>query len=236
MDQPPTQPVTTRIGGGSSARIAVGVLAGILGVVAWVGFSNRPTSSPVAPITAPPIAAATNSPTPPTAVPATPVVVGSFRPLPAAPRPSRDPTATPEPILGAITFGQDAFAAIAFVDGRMYLDVLQEIEPGLFRGSFRVPFPSKPGGHRIQLAQLWTRDRDRESYVELGEWPLRLDPLAADSEVGGAVLQDGVEAQPSQRNVPRAVRRGFNVTVYAQSHVSYGVVSVEMIFGPRVGR
>ena len=125
---------------------------------------------------------------------------------------------------------------IAFIDGRMYLDVLQEIEPGRFRGSFRVPFPSKPGGHRILLAQLWTRDRDRDSYVELGEWPLRLDPLAEDTEVGGAVLQDGVEAQPSQRNVPRAVRRGFNVTVYAQSHDSYGVVSVEMIFGPRVGR
>ena len=118
----------------------------------------------------------------------------------------------------------------------MYLDVLQEIEPGRFRGSFRVPFPSKPGGHRILISQLWTRDSDRDSYVELGEWPLRLDPLAADTEAGGAVLQDGLAARPRARNVPRAVRRGFTLTAYAQSQVSYGVVSVEMIFGPRAGR
>ncbi|HYI21112.1 MAG TPA: hypothetical protein VEX62_00620 [Candidatus Limnocylindrales bacterium] len=235
MDQPPTQPVTTRIGGGSSARIAVGVLAGVLGVVAWVGFSNRPNTPPVAPITAAPVAAATNTQAPSSA-PASPVIVEPTSPSPATPRPSRAPSPTPEPILGAITFGQDAFAAIAFVDGRMYIDVLQEIEPGRFRGSFRVPFPSRPGGHRILLSQLWTRDRDRDSYVELGEWPLRLDPLVAESEAGGAVLQDGIDAQPNERNVPRAIKRGFNVTVYAQSNVSHGVVSVEMIFGPRVGR
>ena len=230
QQQPPTQPVTTRVNGGSSARIAVVALAGILGVVAWIGFSNRP-SLPVAPVPTKqrPAVASSQSPQPSP----TKVVVESFRPWPVTPRPSRAPTSSPEPILDLITFGADAFGVIAFVHGRMYLDVLQEFEPGRFRGSFRVPVPATPGGHRIVLSQLWTRDRNRESYVELGEWPLRLDPLVEGSEGGGAVLQDGVDAQPNARRVPRAVRRGFDVTVSVQSHVSYGVVHVEMTFRPR---
>lgn len=232
QQQPPTQPVTTRVNGGSSARIAVAALAGILAVVAWIGFSGRPPAPTVGPATQRPGVAASAQPQPSPTPSQTPVVVGSFVPW-QTPRASRAPTPTPEPILDLITFGADAFGVIAFVHGRMYLDVLQEFEPGRFRGSFRVPVPSTTGGHRIVLSQLWTRDGNRDSYVELGEWPLRLDPLVEGSEVGRAVLQEGVDAQPNARRVPRAIKRGFDVTVSVQSHVSYGVVHVEMTFRPR---
>jgi hypothetical protein len=225
--QPPTQPVTTRIGGSSSARIAVVALVVILGGVAWVGFSGRGPAQPLTPATQPPVANATASPE--SSAQASPAQTP--RPSSRASRPILTPP--PEPVLGAITFGQDAFGVIAFVDGRMYVDVLQEIAPGRFRGSFRVPLPSKPGGHRLVMSQLWTRDRSRDSYVELGQWPLRLDFLTEGSEVGGDVLQEEVGAQPNKRGVPRAVRRGFTVSGRVQGYGSFGVVSVEMDFLPR---
>ena len=114
---------------------------------------------------------------------------------------------------------------------------MAEIEPGLFRGSFRVVFPSDSGNrYDIKLTQLWSRDSRRGNYVEIGSWPLYLVPLQEATLVSGPVLQAGLSAQPELRGVPRAIERGFTITVSAESRVTYGIVRVEIQFGPRPER
>jgi hypothetical protein len=61
-----------------------------------------------------------------------------------------------------------------------------------------------------------------------------LVPLREATQDSGPVLQAGFAGKPDQRGVPRAVQRGFNLVVRAESRVTYGVVRVEIDFSRRL--
>jgi hypothetical protein len=126
---------------------------------------------------------------------------------------------------------------VAYIDDRLYRTLMAEIEPGHFRGSFRVLWPADSANrYEIELTQLWSRGSRRGTYVEIGAWPLYLTPLQEGTQVSGPVLQAGLSAQPQLQRVPRAVQRGFSMTVRAESRVTYGIVRVEIQFLPRPDR
>ena len=232
---PAPRPVVTKVGGGLSPRLATLVAAGVLGAVVWVGLSGR---SPNRPETS----TSTGDPNTASATPATPVASPSQTGVAAAPSatPTRAPVLTPPPdrtheqTPRALPFARDKYAVVADIDDRLYRTLMAEVEPGRFSGSFRVLFPADTSNrYDIRLTQLWSRGSRRGNYVDIGSWPLYLVPLQEATMVSGPVLQTGMSAQPGLRGVPRAVERGFTMTVSAESRVTYGIVRVEIQFGPR---
>src|SRR5512133_3526698 len=98
-------PVTTRVGGGVSARMAVVLVVAALAVIVSAAFLNRP----------------------PAPKPAAQVVTGAATPSAILAAVSGDPpTAGPLPrrSLRGVDLGDDAFSVIAMVGGRQYPIVL----------------------------------------------------------------------------------------------------------------
>ncbi len=227
------RPVTTKVGGGISPRLASLAAVGVLGAVVLVGLAGRQPAPPN-------IAQASSRPAPTSSAEISPA------PSPAGAQPSASPSRAPaltpppeprEPVLGAISFGRDKYGVIAHIDDRLYIDVLQEVQPGRFKGSFRVPFPiDSANRYEIKLTQLWSRDERRGGHADIGVWPLYLVPLQEGTQESGPVLQAGMSAQSNLSRVPRAVERGFTIVVRAESRVTYGMVRVEIEFLPRPER
>jgi hypothetical protein len=130
-----------------------------------------------------------------------------------------------------IVFGDDAFAVIAFIDDRMFLEVLHEAQPRHLQGSFRLPFAEQRRGNTLQLAQLWTRDESRPNFVPLGEWTLRLDALGPDQEPDAPLINKLVAPQPDAKHATRATLRGYRIVVDARTRGDYGVVLVDVMLG-----
>ena len=221
----PLRIATTSTGGGN-ARLAAVVAALVLLVVVSVAVGGKPQLQPgVASLPTTASDRATNSPPSSAMDSPTPSWAPSATPLPWLRTPN------PDELRFSFEIGQDAFAVIAFIDGRMFLRVLDEDQPGHFHGLFRIPFPSHADGHSISFAQLWTRDHSRRSYVPLDEWDLPLYGLGPDREPVGAVVQDAAEPQPKRRGSPRATRQGYSIIVRAETRGEYGVITVEVQLG-----
>lgn len=228
-DRPPIE--TTRVGGGSSARIAVLVALIVLGGVVLIGIAGR--RDPPAEVAALPSSASLASPARP--APST-ASKPTSEPTPQpneqpTETPRREPTPTPESFEEPITLGQDAFAVIASIGGRMYLEVLHEDEPGHLHGKFRLPFPQRRRGQTIELAQLWTRDEGRPNFVRIGEWRVRFDPLGPTDEPQEPVLRASAAGQPDATGVPRAIALGYDIVVTAETRGEYGAILIDLWFG-----
>ena len=144
------------------------------------------------------------------------------------------PEIEPPSSISEISFGDDAFALIADIDGRQFIDVLHETERGSFTGIFRVPFPSNDDGpYRFEFVQLWTRHERARNYVEIDSWDVALDVLKEGTTDSGEVLADSKAAKQRPRNAPRAVRRGYSIVLGAESRYTYGVITVAVEFGVR---
>jgi hypothetical protein len=173
-----------------------------------------------------------------------PTAVADQNPQPSPTLPMRTPGPTPTPNIappppltfGELSFGPDALALIARIDGRLYMDILNEETPGSFTGIFRLPFPSNsPGTYRFDFVQVWTKDERVRNYVEIGRWDVDLTVLEEGTNASGQVLSFSAAARQRPRAAPRAVRRGYSIVVDAESRYSYGVINVAVEFGQANG-
>ena len=211
----------------------------LLGSVVWVGISGRvapPPENSRFPSTPAAVAVATEaSPIAEVPTPTTEQPPSAAAPPTLAPRPTRRPAPTRTPFAEDIFLdlaAREAIGVIAVVDGRQYLKVLQEIEPGRFEAAFRLPYPVEDGGHRLQLAQLWTRAPRQPNYAELGDWPLSFGGLSTTNQPGVPILAETIAARPRLQDAPRVKRRGFSLTLRAENWDGYAVVRVVLILGP----
>jgi hypothetical protein len=228
-DQPPSQPTTTRIGGGGSAHLAaIGVVVVLLGL-AWVGWSGRP-AVPGAGASPQPGAEAS---APPTATDP-PLTVGGGL-TPGSPGSGGMPYLGEGPDRPRIHLEQDVYGFTATIDGRRYFAVLQETGSDRFTATIRVPFRRPRDTPSVQLHQLWTR-AERTNYAYLGSWPLPLEAMDTNVRGTGTVLEVQVGARPQARGQALLVRRGFTLEVGLYSELLFAVLEVDVRLLPRIAR
>jgi hypothetical protein len=201
-------PVTTRVGGGVSARAAVVVVAGALAVIVGAAFINRPPARPEP-------AAQQVVPLSPAPSPASLVVVDGDPPT-AGPLPRRS--------LRGVDLGDDAFAIIAMIGGRQYPIVLRNGGNAFMDGWTRLPFPRPDTHGTVELAQLWSRDASL-NFQSIGQWSLALDVLMPEVRASGTVLTVAQVARPLTGE-NRLVRNGFQLDLRLESRTDYGMIFV----------
>ncbi|HEY7600079.1 MAG TPA: hypothetical protein VH741_09145 [Candidatus Limnocylindrales bacterium] len=215
--EPPSAPPTTRIGSGLSARIVALAAVIVLAGVAWIGVSNRPAKTPDSARPSFPIAQATPPPTEPPSRP--------------APTPLSTAIAFPgygDPGAPIALLGYDATAAIAQIEGRTYMGLLRADAAGHLVTAFRVPFLEWTETASIEIAQLWTRDEALRNYIPLGRWPIELAALRPEMARASTLLRREVTVRQRPAALPRDFRRGFSVTVKADTAGSFGVLLVDV--------
>lgn len=197
-------PVTTRVGGGASARIAVLVVAVTLAAIVGTAFVNRPPAPrPAAGLA---VAAATTQPS----------VAGPSPAATDAPLPRRSPL--------VVNLGDDAFAAIGLIGGRQYPIVLADRGDGTLDGRMRLPFPRPDTQGTVELAQLWNRDPSL-NFQSIGRWSLPLDPLMPELRGSGTVLTVE-ESAGTLSGDNRLERDGFHMEIRLESRADFGMIFV----------
>jgi hypothetical protein len=199
-------PVTTRVGGGVSARMAVVLVVIALSAIVGVAFLNRPPA-------AKPAAEAV---VPPMATPSAVLTAVSGDPPASGPLPRRS--------LRGVDLGDDAFAIIAMVGGRQYPIVLRNGGPSFMDGWARLPYPRPDTHATVELVQLWSRDPSL-NFQSIGSWSLPLDVLMPEVRRSATVLTIAEIARPvSGEN--RLVRNGFSMDIRLESRTDFGMIFV----------
>jgi hypothetical protein len=211
---------TTRIRGGASARLGATVLVAVLGIVVWVGISGRP--APVVPASLRPEVAQVASPSPSAIAQSTATTEPMISPTP---EPAVTPRASPA---FPATYG---YGVVATLGNRQYMALLNETEGGNLSGVFRVPIPPPATNGTLELAQVWSTVSN-DGWVTINTWDLLLGSLSAASGREYVVLDRSVRPHRTLPNAPAPVNRGYKITVRAQSGISPGVVSVDILLGP----
>jgi hypothetical protein len=194
MNEP--APVTTRVGGGLSARAAIVVLSVALAGIGGAAFVNRP----------PPPQLGTQVVVPPAPTPNGAAVLRSASPTHRA----SDDRLRP---------GDDLFAAIAIIGRRQYPILLgPDGGAGLLGGPMRVPIPGPDLRGTLELAQLWDVGPGR-NFQSIGRWTLPLGPLTSNADGSGTVLI--IEQAQPQAGANRLVRQGFQMLVRAERVDNY---------------
>ena len=225
-----SEPLTTRIGGGSARGTAVTV-AVVLVVVVWLGASGR-KPQPQAVIPSPAAAgtgalatsAAVGAGGAPTASPAAPPTGPSPRPV-VSPRP-----AAPQGPLPALS-GNDAFAIIIHAAGlrRPYVQLLRETGPGLLETTVVMSDPRPPVDGTLELAQLWTRE-EGPPFVVLESLPLPIDALLGTGSTP-TVIQVTSPARPDRPDLPRLMRRGYRLNIQVERRDGQPFLTVRISVG-----
>lgn len=217
---------TTRVRGGASARLVAVAVAGVLGLVVWIGISGRP--APVVPASLGPDLAQVSSPSPSTtaAAVATPVAVTTPAPVIS---PTPRPAVTPRP--GAAFVATDHYSVVATIGNRQFITMLEQTEEGRLSGILSVPIPPPATNGTLELAQVWSTV-SHDAFLTLAKWDLRLESLSAASGREYLVLDRSVPARRTLRNVPAPVTSGYTITVRAQSGIYRGLLSVDIRVGP----
>jgi hypothetical protein len=200
MNEP--APVTTRVGGGLSARAAIVVVS-----VALVGIGG---------------AAVVNRP--PAPQPGTQLIVLPS-PTPNGAAVLRSPSSTHLASDDPMELGNDLFAAIAIIGRRQYPILLGHDGAGLLGGPMRVPIPGPDLRGTLELAQLWDVGPGR-NFQSIGRWTLPLGPLTSDADGSGMVLL--MEQARPQAGANRLVRQGFQMVVRAERVDDYIELSVDV--------
>jgi hypothetical protein len=211
---------TTRLGGGVSARlVALTVVVVLVGVVAVALGGRPPTRDLTARASFSPVITPTPAGQPTDGQAATPAVVIALPRL--------------EPVQPSALLGHDAVTVIAQIEGQTYLAPLYETDPGRLTGTIRAPFLAwSEAGNTLELAQLWPGHEQLRSYISLGSWPLNLAALRPDVASATPIMHEVVAARRLSRPMPRAVSRGYTLTVSVESHLLFGMVIVEVQLGP----
>ena len=213
-----TNATVAHIGGGRSATVAAITVALVLGIVVWVGASNR-RPAPLAPA---PAAAATHAlevadvasePTPASAEPAP----ASTEPSP----PSVAPKSSPAP-RGL----DDVFAISVSNEDGSYTSFLDELERGHLSGEVHVPMflirPVTTIGFQ-QLLAPWSPSEP----VVISQWDARTKRLGHIRNQVRLIVSAAVAADYSAPgDLPRPARQGF--WLRAGIHVEDGVGTFEI--------
>ena len=194
-----------RIGGGASARLVALVVVGVLAAVVWVGMSNRPPAVGTAQ-TQPPAAAASRS----------------------------IPAATPAPMLTPrTTVPPETYGVSATIGNRSYVAALDELRPGHMAAILRVPIPPDAGSGVLTITQLWAAEVWNNPVV-VGDWTMPLDPLFTGNRDPELIIEAAMPARPKRDDVPPKLRSGFELRVYAQNDLLFGIISIEVTLNPLV--
>jgi hypothetical protein len=200
-------PVTTRVRGGASARMAVVLVVAALAVIVGAAFLNRP----------------------PAPQPAAQVVAGAATPTAILAAVSGDPPTSgplPRRSLRGVDLGDDAFSVIAMVGGRQYPIVLRNGGESFMDGWARLPYPRPDMQATVQLAQLWTRDASL-NFQSIGSWSLPLDVLMPEVRTSATVLSIAEIARPLTGE-NRLVRNGFSMDIRLESRKDFGMIFVSI--------
>lgn len=195
QSEPPLEPVTTRIGGGISARaVALGAVA-VLTVVVWLGMSGRSNQPPAVADVQPPTS------TPPTSAPSIAA---------ATPTPTLDSQSLPDflpqsrPAVGRYVLG-------GRVGGARFKIELVEQEPGRLTGQYWPVSP--PAGNRLVVRLLEVAPAGDEEATRVGRWRLGLDELAGDHRSGEGPFTISVPPRPAMLGAQLARQRGYELRV-----------------------
>ena len=220
---------TTRVGDGRSPRLGALAVVGVLVVVAWVGFSNRPPASP----SATPALAAVGQPTPEREPSAEPTASGTPLPFATAPASSAHPPGErPPDAVGAGSGTRDYYVVQAAFELRTFTTLFTETAPGTFIAELSIPIP--PPATRGELRLLGLQETAPGTTISIGAWPLLLESLNAASGREYVVLDRRVVARPRLLNQPLPVLRGYRLTAAAEGGLGTGLgtLTVEIEMGP----
>ena len=220
---PPIVLETTRVRGGGSARLGAVVLAGVVGLVAWIGISGPP--DPVVPASRRPDVAQISSPSP------SATTTAATTPEPSI-APTREPTATPRSALASIE--SDDLSMVATLGRRQFMTWLRPVKPGHLSGSFEMPIPPPATQGTLEFEQVWRtvaevwRTPSHDAWATLAKWDLRLESLSAASGREYVVFDRVMPARPMVRDVSLLVARGYRITVRARSGNGRGLITIDV--------
>jgi hypothetical protein len=193
-------PNTTRIDGGRSAGVVAVVVAGVLGLIIWIGIAGRPPAPP---------------PSPPAVARASAVTAASLSASPSPEGPSPSP-ADPSPSPPDVARSRSFFNVAATIGDRQYVAELEQISPRLLRGSLEIPVPPRATRGKLALSQAWLT-RSHAAWSTFGEFDLRLDALSAGSGREYVVLDASRRPGGSNEYLTLIAARGYDIEVRAQT-------------------
>ena len=213
------QPVeySERIGGSRSAlAIALVVVLALGGFIAIGILGREPGNEPEASSDVANVQAAA---TPPEA---------------ASPEaPSRRPSGTSQPAeqIAAIPVSDSELrpdanlAAVLVVGGESHFARFGIVDPDHWFAAFRVPYPRPALEATLVLTQI--RLPEGTDPMAIGHWEVSFEPMTLGWEQSDVVL-DVAEQPRDQPSAHALVRRGFRVSVTAESRLSFGVLNIDV--------
>lgn len=144
----------------------------------------------------------------------------------AIPAPTQRPTPAP-------TTPPSTYAVSATIGNRTYIAALEELRPGLMFATLRVPIPPGAASGLLTISELFTADFWKNP-VSVGDWTMPLDPLFTASRDPELVIDAAMPARPHRADVPTKVRGGFELKVYAENDLLFGILSIEVTLNPVV--
>ena len=213
---------TTRVPGGVSAKLGSVALAGVLGVVVWIGISGRPPPVPAS--------RASDVAQVPSAIRSAPAKTAAT-PAPLI-SPTPEPTATPQPAIASIE--ADDLSIVATLGNRQFMTWLRPLKQGHLSGTFRMPIPVPAKEGTLELEQVWRtveqvwRTPSHDAWTTLATWDLSLESLSAAGGREYVVLDRTMPARPNVRDVTLLVARGYRITVRAQSGIPRGLITIDI--------
>ena len=217
-----TNATVAHIGGGRSASVAAITVALVLGIIVWVGASNRPPA-PLAPVAASTqgveVADVASEPT-----------TASAEPTPAStepPPPSVAPRSSPAP-RGL----DDVFAITVSNEDGSYTSFLDELERGHLSGEVHVPiFLIKPVTTIVfqQLLAPWSPSEP----VVISQWDARTKRLGDIRNPVRLIVNAAVAADYSASgDLPRPARQGFWLRAGIHLEDGVGTFEIDVRVGP----
>jgi hypothetical protein len=212
------QPIeySTKIGGGRSAwLIALAALLAVVGFVA-IAVSGREQPPVFSVATAEPSRAAASS------------AASSAAPDPAPATPSAVPAAAVEQIRPSTSgpLPERFLGTVLELGGEEYLAELQEVAPGHFYAAYRIDFPRPARTATLGLAEIAPK-MSSGTWHSLGEWQIDLAPMTPETRRAGRVL-DAVELPQLTPAGPELGRSGFQITVYAEGRLNFGLLTIDV--------
>lgn len=193
-------PDVVRVGGGASARIGAIAVAAVLVAVIWVGLANRAPSGGAPRTADPEVAGATGLPPP-----------GVY----------------PSPRLSAGSGTYGTYGISATIGNRRYVEVLDELTPGHLSAALRIPIPVAAPSGSLDMIQL-SETAFNGNPIHVEHWALPLGPLRATTRGPEIVIDATVPARSTLRDAPPALRSGFELKVYAENDLLFGIISIEV--------
>lgn len=254
--EPPVEPVTTRIGGGVSARLVALIAVAVLGGVTWIGVAGRSNDPPPAALAVPSSAPSPRPPPEPTPTPGQSDRVDYRRPadglgqdgfdlrallggrrylgvldeIEQVPDPPAEPTPTPQP-LPPIAPLTERYVVAGTVGAEQFRTQLVEVKPGYLAGEYWLASP--PDGDELFFRFARRVPRSSAGRDVIGRWNLGLDVLSSDQRAGLEQVIASAPPRPRMLAAPVPIQRGYELHVSVRlAFNEVAVVYFEMVLGP----